>query len=298
MRIDKYLAEQYVELSRSKIQKLIKEGRVLVNKEKVKVSYEVLEQDKVEVFQVEEADRTIFSEDTPVEILLEEKDYLVLNKPAGMVVHPSETGHFSGTLVNAMFDKIEKGVGESFRPGVVHRLDQDTSGLIVLAKTQKGYEHFVEQFKKRKVKKIYLALAKGLMEFKSGKIDSPIARSLNQRKKMAVINSGKSAVTIYKVVAEFEIKKDTFVSLVEVNLETGRTHQIRVHMAAIGHPVVGDNVYGVGSFNRTFKNTFELDRQFLHAYVLEFVDPGGKKQKIKAPLSKELQNVLDELEAL
>jgi 23S rRNA pseudouridine1911/1915/1917 synthase len=292
IRVDKYLAAKKPEYSRSKIQKMIKTGEVLVNGGKVKASKVLNEGDDIKINEEAEVEQKIEKEDLPVDILLEEKDYLVIDKPAGMVVHPSDTGHFKGTVVNAMMGKVKKGVGEDFRPGIVHRIDKDTSGALIVARTQEGYEYFVEQFKKRKIRKIYKALVKGILLHKEGIIDSPISRDVKSRKKMGLVSEkdGKSAISRYKVVQEFENQ-----SLLEVEIETGRTHQIRVHMSAIDHPVIGDNTYGAGSYNRKFKEKFGLRRQFLHAERLEFIDVYGKKKKIVVDLPKDLKNVLAKL---
>ncbi|NIA01928.1 MAG: RluA family pseudouridine synthase [Nitrospirae bacterium] len=292
IRLDKFLVIEKLEFSRSKIQKMIKNGDVLVNGKTAKVSRFLNKGDKVEIIVGKQEKREIQKEDIEIEILFEGKDYLVIDKPAGIVVHPSETGHSKGTVVNALLDKVDKGVGEEFRPGIVHRLDKDTSGALIVAKTKEGYKYFVEQFKKRKVKKEYLALVKGILIHKEGIIDSPISRDVKSRKKMGLASEkeGKRAVSKYKVKEEFDD-----LSLVEVEIETGRTHQIRVHMAAIDHPVVGDNTYGVGSYNRRFKEKYGLRRQFLHAERLEFKDLEGKKKKIVVDLPEDLKNVLSKL---
>ncbi|MFH1533596.1 MAG: RluA family pseudouridine synthase [Nitrospirota bacterium] len=292
IRLDRYLSIEMSELSRSKIQKMIKDGIVLVNGESAKSSYNLKEGDNVEVRSNVVAVQSIQKENIEIKILFEDENYMVIDKPAGIVVHPSETGHRKGTVVNALLDKIEKGVGEDFRPGIVHRLDKDTSGALIVAKTKMGYDHFVEQFKKRKVKKEYLALVKGILIHKVGIIDSPISRDVKSRKKMGLVSEkeGKRAISKYEVKEEFDD-----LSLVEVEIETGRTHQIRVHMAAIDHPVIGDNTYGVGSYNRRFKEKYGLKRQFLHAEKLEFKDLEGKKKKIVVDLPKDLRNVLSKL---
>lgn len=292
IRLDKFLVLEKPELSRSKIQKMIKDGDVLVNGKTTKVGHFLSKGDELEVITRKQESRKIQKEDIDLEILFEDKDYLVIDKPAGIVVHPSETGYSKGTVANALLDKVDEGVGEEFRPGIVHRLDKDTSGALIVAKTKEGYTHFVEQFKKRKVKKEYLALVKGILIHKEGIIDSPISRDVKSRKKMGLVSEkeGKRAVSKYKVKEEFDD-----LSLVEVEIETGRTHQIRVHMSAIDHPVVCDNTYGIGSYNRRFKEKYGLRRQFLHAERLEFKDLEGKKKKIVVDLPEELKNVLSKL---
>lgn len=297
MRIDKYLALRMPDVSRSRLQKMIRDGSVLVNGVRVKASYVLKEGDDVDVREVVDDVSRVEKQDIDLRILYECKDFMVIDKPAGVVVHPGESGHTKGTVVNALLDKIDEDVGEVGRPGIVHRLDKDTSGVLIVAKTKRGYKHFVEQFKGRKVRKVYLALVKGELEHKEGVIDSPISRNVRNRKKMGLVSEreGKRAVSRYKIVKEYEIDKGSFVSLVEVQIETGRTHQIRVHMAGIGHPVIGDNAYGTESFNRRFKEKFGLKRQFLHAEELEFVDLDGKKKKIASDLPKDLDNVLTKL---
>lgn len=292
IRLDRYLSVEMSELSRSKIQKMIKDGIVLVNGKSAKSSYNLKEGDNVEVKSNVVTVHDIRKENIKIEILFEDKNYMVIDKPAGIVVHPSETGHRKGTVVNALLDKIDKGVGETFRPGIVHRLDKDTSGALIVAKTKMGYDHFVEQFKKRQVKKEYLALVKGILVHKVGIIDSPISRDVKNRKKMGLVSEkeGRNAISKYVVKEEFDD-----LSFVEVEIETGRTHQIRVHMAAIDHPVIGDNTYGVGSYNRRFKEKYGLKRQFLHAEKLEFKDLEGKKKKIVVDLPEDLKNVLSKL---
>ncbi len=231
-----------------------------------------------------------------IKILHEEEDYLIINKPCGVIVHPSRTTDIKGTVVEGLMNKmdkelIEKFQGEEvdFRPGIVHRLDKDTSGVMIVARTQRGYEYFVDQFKTRKVKKVYLAMVKGKLEHKEGIIDSPIARSFRDRKKMDVASDGKEAVTSYKVVEEFDLG-DTAVSLLEVLPKTGRTHQIRVHMKAIGHHIVGDRVYGVDTLNKMVESEFGLKRQFLHAWKISF---DGKEYGAEFPADLEafLRNI-------
>ncbi|MFH1218723.1 MAG: RluA family pseudouridine synthase [Candidatus Peregrinibacteria bacterium] len=232
-----------------------------------------------------------------MKILLEKKDYMIVDKPYGMVVHISRTTSDEATLVDVLAGKVGKGVGEKGREGIVHRLDKTTSGVMVVARTQKGYEYFVDLFKGRKIKKIYFALVKGILEHKEGIIDSPISRSFRDRKKMDVVaeGTGKNAVTDYKVLEEFDLWNGAYASFLEVGLRTGRTHQIRVHMKAIGHNVIGDDKYGVHSFNKRFSELYGLERQFLHAFRLEFKDLEGEKVKIDAELPLGLSEVLEKL---
>lgn len=233
-----------------------------------------------------------------IETIYEDKDCLVINKPAGMVVHADENGrNFEESVVEAVLSKLnfpEPGL----RPGIVHRLDKDTSGILLIAKHGKALEFFKQQFKDRRVEKIYLALVKGKLAHKEAVIDSPITRSKLNRKKMAVSSekSGRNAITEYKVVREFEPAKGKFASLLEIKLKTGRTHQIRVHMNAIRHPVVGDTVYGDRNFNKFFKDKFGLNRQFLHAEKLGFNSfAGNKKLHFTVELSNQLKKILNSL---
>jgi len=299
IRLDKFLTSKFADFSRTKIQGMIKSGTVRVNGSKSKSSYTLNKFDLVEVDKVLDAVvDDIEYEDIDLPIIYEDKEVLVVSKPFGMVVHPSDTGSKQGTVVNAVLNKLKKGVGQEGRPGIVHRLDKDTSGVLVVAKTSQAYNHLVSQFKLREVGKKYVALVKGKLDYKKGKIDSPISRDLKSRKKMAVASrtEGKEAITFYEVLEEFEFTKGKHVSLVEVEIKTGRTHQIRVHMAAIGYPVVGDNVYGVSSFNRSFCESFDLKRHFLHAKKLSIVLPGKKKKsEFSAPLPLDLKVVLNEL---
>lgn len=295
MRLDKFLSKE-MNISRARARKLIDDAVVFVNGAAMKASYSLKEGDKVLVNEVDEAVEVFGGEDIDLDIRYECDDFLVINKPAGMVVHPGEGGeHMSGTVANAVVKYVEEGVGSDLRPGIVHRLDKETSGLMIIARTVEAYEYFVGLFKKREVKKTYLAFVKGKMEHAEGIIDSPIGRDVKSRKKMGLTGDGKSAITRYAVREVYAVDAKRNFSLLEVNIETGRTHQIRVHMAAIDHAIVGDGVYGVREVNKWFREDLSLTRQFLHAYELEFKDLQGIMRKIKAPLAEELQSVLDEL---
>lgn len=235
-----------------------------------------------------------------LEIIYEDKDFLVINKSPGVSVHKGEGDVKSPTIADLLSNKIQKGVGQEGRNGIVHRLDKDTSGVMIVARTGKAYDYFVEAFKKHDVKKTYLALVKGILEHKEAFIDSPISRSRVDRKKMDVSAEfeGKKALSGYKVVSEFEFSKDIKISLLEIEIMTGRTHQIRVHMKAIKHPVIGDSVYGDSKFNQIFASNFGLERQFLHAWKISFKDiDSGKTVKFKADLPKDLSDVLKGLKA-
>lgn len=224
-----------------------------------------------------------------MEILYEDSGCFVVNKPAGVVVHPGEGGmHRGETVVDIFAKKIGKGVGAPGRPGVVHRLDKNTSGVLVIAKNEAAYHDLVAQFKEHAIEKIYWGLVRGKMENDEAIIDSPIARSYKDRKKMGVSRMGKEAITEYKVLKCYD-----GVSLLEIKIKTGRTHQIRVHMAAIGHPIVGDKEYGDKQLNREFEGKFGLERQFLHAAILKFKSPvSGKAVRVQSDLPVILKKIL------
>lgn len=282
-RIDKYIAEKQ-ELSRVAVQRLIEEGNILVNGKKAKPSYAVQVGDEV-IIQMPEAKETdLKPQDIPLDIIYEDSDIIVVNKAKGMVVHPA-VGNPDGTLVNAIMAHCKgnlSGIGGELRPGIVHRLDKDTSGLLIIAKNDKAHLAMSEQIQNRQVKKTYLALVKGIVPENEATIKMPIGRSTKDRKKMAVTPKGKEAITHFKVLERFE--KYTYL---EVNIETGRTHQIRVHMAEIGHPVVGDMVYSNG------KNEFNIEGQMLHAYKLEFKHPITEREMcLEASLPEYFKNIL------
>ena len=227
-------------------------------------------------------------QDIPIDVIYEDKDIIVVNKPKGMVVHPAN-GNPDGTLVNAILAKCKdslSGIGGEIRPGIVHRLDKDTSGLLIIAKNDQAHINMSKQIQDRKVIKKYIALVKGVIGENTATIDMPIARSTKDRKKMAVDPKGKEAITHYKVLQRYD--KYT---LLEIKIDTGRTHQIRVHMSYIGHPVVGDMQYSNG------KNEFGIEGQMLHSKYLEFDHPiTGKRLKLEAPLPEYFEQVLNELE--
>ena len=283
-RIDKTLPNLDKNLTRVMAQKLIEQGNVKVNGKNVKTSYKLNENDKVEVEIPEVKEVSIEAQDIPVEVLYEDNDIIVVNKPKGLVVHPAN-GNPDGTLVNALM-KICKGtlsgIGGEIRPGIVHRLDKDTSGVLIVAKNDKAHLALCEQIKNREVKKTYLALTRGIIKENEATINMPIGRSTTDRKKMAVVKTGKEAITHFKVLERF--KENT---LLEINLETGRTHQIRVHLSQIGYPIVGDMVYSNG------KNKFGVQGQMLHAWKIKFMHPiTGKEMKIEAPLPPYFKDVL------
>ena len=287
-RLDSFVCEVCEKISRSLAQKLIDEERIKVNDASSKSSYKVKEKDVI--FIPEDATKTsskeLKAEDIPIEIIYEDEDILVVNKPKGMVVHPG-SGVEDGTLVNAILGKHELSEGsEDFRPGIIHRLDKDTTGALVIAKNNYAHEKIAEQIKNRETKKVYVALVKGIIKEEKGVIDMPIGRSTTDRKKMAVIKTGKNAYTEFKVLKRFE----EGYTLVEVNLKTGRTHQIRVHMAQIGHPVVGDSTYSSG------KNPFGVTSQMLHSHILGFTHPTKNEyMEFEAPIPDYFNKVVKSL---
>jgi len=285
-RLDKHLAQELADFSRAALQKLIAEGRVLVNGAPSKASYRVAQGDEITAILARPAAAQPVAEPLTLDILYEDADVLVVNKPAGLVVHPG-AGQSHGTLVNALLNyRPELALQEGDRPGIVHRLDRDTSGLLLVAKHEEARQQLQGQFKRRQVKKVYLALVEGRLEPAQGVIEAPIGRDPAHRKRMAVVSAGgRPARTAYQV----RDHADPFTFL-EAYPETGRTHQIRVHLAAIGLPVVGDRVYG-GK-----KQRLGLHRQFLHAWRLTFTLPGtGERATFSASLPDDLAQALGEL---
>ena len=284
MRIDKAISEKDKELSRVAIQRMIDNENIKVNGKKVKASYKLNKDDKVTIEKEEKKETEIKAEDIPLDIIYEDNDIIVINKAKGMVVHPGN-GNSDGTLVNAIMNVCKdslSGIGGEIRPGIVHRIDKDTTGLLIVAKNDKAHINVSDQIKNHEVVKTYIALVRGVIKNNEGTIDMPIARSTNDRTKMAVSKSGKNAITHFKVLKRF--KEYT---LLEINIETGRTHQIRVHMSQIGYPVVGDYIYSNG------KNPFGVKGQMLHSQKLEFMHPTtNKKMILEAPLPEEFERVL------
>lgn len=299
-RLDQFVVAQAGDASRVEVQRWIKEGRVQVNGRPAKASARLAAGDRVALTRPPRIETQIQPEQTALEVLYEDADLLVINKPAGMVVHPAP-GHTSGTLVNALLgrDPGLAAVGGPARAGIVHRLDRETSGLMLVAKTPAAFSHLQRQFKTRRVEKTYLALVEGIPDVLEGKVDAPIARDPAMRQRMAVLSpnrGGKRALSGFRVLASYlsAMSQQRFeFTLLEVDLFTGRTHQIRVHMAFIKHPVVGDRIYG------RRKQRIPSPRQFLHAHRLAFTQPGsGEHIEIVSPLPADLQAVLDQLQPL
>ena len=288
MRLDKVVTLLDESLTRAAVQRMISEENILVNGKVEKSSYKVQIGDKIKVRKEEPKDATMKAESIPLDVIYEDNDILIVNKEKGMVVHPGN-GNPSGTLANAVLARCKdslSGIGGEIRPGIVHRLDKDTSGIIIVAKNDKSHLDISKQIKDHTVKKTYVALVRGRIKENEATIDMPIGRSNKDRKKMAVTKNGKNAVTHFKVLKRY--KDYTYI---EVNIETGRTHQIRVHMAEIGYPVVGDLVYSNG------KNPFGVEGQMLHAKKIEFNHPTTKKRvEFEAKLPEYFVEVLEKLD--
>lgn len=296
-RLDSFLAAHIEGWSRARLQRLIEDADVLVNGQAAKSSYKLHPNDQIEVELTPPPSTAFAPEDIPLDIVFEDDDLIIVNKPAGMVVHPA-TGAESGTLANALafhFAQLSNTAGAA-RPGIVHRLDKGTSGLLVVAKTESAHEHLSDQFRAREVFKSYLALVHGQLEKKSGEIDQPIARDPSNRVRMAIVRGGRPSISIYRVRRRF----DRF-TLLDVELKTWRTHQIRVHLGWLKHPVVGDKVYG-GGRDKTVMDApiraqiASLGRQFLHAEQLGFRHPRtGEQVRFIAQLPPDLQQLLNQL---
>lgn len=287
-RLDSYISKSNLDLSRSMVQKLIKENRVFVNGKNEKESYKIKVNDNITIQIEDPKSSKLEAQDIPLNIIYEDNDIIVINKPKGMVVHPGN-GNPDNTLVNAVLAHCKgslSGIGGEIRPGIVHRIDKDTSGLIIVAKNDKSHINLSEQIKNHEVTKIYTALVKGNISEDEATIDMPIGRDKKDRKKMSVTRDGKEAVSHIKVV-----KRYGNYTLIRVKIDTGRTHQIRVHMAKIGHPVVGDEVYSSG------KNEFGVKGQMLHSTILKFKHPiSGKEIMLEAPLPQYFEDVLNKLD--
>ena len=288
-RLDRFLTEKFKDMSRSFIQKQIKDGLVKVNGKAVKSSYKLQSGDKVQMSICEPKDIAIVPENIPLDIIYEDSDIILINKPKQMVVHPAP-GHYSGTLVNALMyhcgDELS-GINGCMRPGIVHRIDMDTTGSLVVCKNDKAHQSLSEQLKEHSIRRIYVAIVHGNIKEDSGTVNAPIGRHPTDRKKMSThCKNGRNAITHYKVLERFGDY-----TYIQCELETGRTHQIRVHMASIGHPLVGDEVYGPKKC--PFKG---LQGQTLHARTLGIIHPStGEYLEVNAPLPEYFVDLLDRL---
>ena len=283
-RLDIYIAEKCDDLSSSEIQRLISNRKVLLDGLQSKASNKVVKGQTIKVFPSLEVRSSHMPQEIPLEVIFDDPDVVVVNKPHGLVVHPGP-GHPDTTLVNAVLSMLDQSESDfqSNRPGIVHRLDKDTSGLIIIAKNNKAHEFISEQIKSRDIKKRYIALVHGIPKASQAFIEAPIGRHPNLRKKMAIISNGKVAKTFYRILEAFDD-----CALLEIDLITGRTHQVRVHLASIGHPVVSDDLYG--------SNMDILGRQFLHASMLEFKLPrNGDLVKLNCDLPSDLNLFLDKI---
>lgn len=287
-RLDKVVSNLEQNISREAIQRMVKTGKILVNGKQEKASYKTTVGDVITLEEEIPKKIELKPQEMPLDIIYEDEDMLVINKEKGIVVHPGN-GNPDGTLANAVMAKCKgslSGIGGKIRPGIVHRIDKDTSGLIIVAKNDTAHLNLSKQIQDRKVKKTYIALVRGVIKENEATINMPIGRSSKDRKKMAVTKDGKEAITHFKV-----LKRYNGFTLLEVKIETGRTHQIRVHLSEIGYPVVGDEVYSNG------KNPFGVKGQMLHAEKLELKHPRtGKDLTFEAPVPKYFENIINQLE--
>ena len=288
-RIDSFIPLVQGDISRSMVQKLIEQKNIKVNGKDTKHSYKLKLNDEIEITIPEAKEINLKAQDIPLNVIYEDNDIIVINKPKGMVVHPAN-GNPDRTLVNAVMNLCKNslsGIGGEIRPGIVHRLDKDTSGAIIVAKNDKAHINLSQQLKNHEVKKTYLALVRGIIKENEATINMPIARSKKDRKKMDVDKEGKEAITHFKVLGRYKNKY----TLLQINLETGRTHQIRVHLSHIGYPIIGDEVYSNG------KNEWNVSGQCLHAWKLEFNHPvTGEKISLEAEIPEYFKNIIKELE--
>lgn len=288
-RIDSFIPLVKKEISRSMVQKLIEQRNIKVNGKDTKHSYKLKLNDEIEITIPQAKEIDLKAQDIPLNVIYEDNDIIVINKPKGMVVHPAN-GNPDGTLVNAVMNLCKdslSGIGGEIRPGIVHRLDKDTSGAIIVAKNDKAHIALSEQLKNHEVKKTYIALVRGIIKENEATINMPIARSKKDRKKMDVDKDGKEAITHFKVLGKYKNKY----TLLQINLETGRTHQIRVHLSHIGYPIIGDEVYSNG------KNEWNVSGQCLHAWKLEFKHPiTGKEISLEAEIPEYFKKIIKELE--
>lgn len=286
-RIDVLISEEFESISRSYAKRLIEEGNVLVNSEAVKSNYKTKEGDVISVTEEEPSPIEAEPEDIPINVVYEDEDVLVVNKPRGMVVHPA-VGNERGTLVNAALfhcGNTLSGINGKFRPGIVHRIDKDTTGLLVIAKNDEAHKCLTEQLSDRSLSRVYYTLVNGNVKEDEGSIEAPIGRNPKDRKQMAIVKDGRYALTHFFVEERFS----TY-TLLKCKLATGRTHQIRVHMKHIGHSVVGDKTYGIKN------ERFALEGQLLHAGEISFIHPrSGEKVTFSCPIPEDFSHVLDVL---
>lgn len=287
-RIDKFLSDMLSSYSRSYIQKLISDGMVLVNHKNIKSNYRLDEDDLLKIMIPLPKELEILPEDIPLDIVYEDDDVILVNKPKGMVVHPAN-GHYSGTLVNALLHHCKgnlSGINGILRPGIVHRIDMDTTGILIVCKNDAAHASLSEQLKEHSITRYYYAICHNRFSEETGTINAPIGRHPTQRKKMAInYKNGKEAITHYEVLENF-----SGYSFIRCKLETGRTHQIRVHMASISHPLLGDELYC------NVKSSYNLQGQTLHAGVLGFIHPtSGEYMEFQAPLPEYFENLLKKL---
>ncbi len=290
-RLDVFLSEKIKDATRSYIKTLIDDGKITVNLAKVKAGYKLKIGDSIDVEIVEKKPENIVAEDIPLDIVYEDDDIIIVNKPKGMVVHPAN-GNYTGTMVNSLMNSHKdnlSSINGVIRPGIVHRIDKDTSGILVVAKNDNAHKKLSEQFKVHSIKRKYIALVKGIIKEDKLTIDRPIGRSIKDRKKMAVTEkNSRRAITHISVLKRFYSSN---VTLIEAELETGRTHQIRVHMAYLHHPLVGDEVYGKKD------SKFKVNGQMLHAKYLGFIHPtSGKFVEFDSPLPEYFSSILMSLE--
>lgn len=287
IRIDVFLSKRIEDMSRSHIQKLVDENNIWVNNKNIKSNYKIRCGDIIKVVIPEPVKLDLIPEDIDIDILYEDEDIAVVNKPQGMVVHPA-AGNYTGTLVNALLKRCSNlsSINGVIRPGIVHRIDKDTSGVLVIAKNDNSHKHLAEQIKNHSVRRIYIAIVEGIIKSDEGTVNEPLGRHPVERKKMAVVSrNGRKAITHYRVLERY--RENT---LIEARLETGRTHQIRVHMAYIGHPLVGDPVYGYK------RQKFKLAGQALHAKTLGFIHPRtGRYMEFTAPLPDYFESLIKKL---
>lgn len=291
-RLDTYISSRSG-LSRSYVQWLLREGLILVNSHPEKASYKIREGDLIEITIPDKPGSTLIPEDISLQVIYEDSHIIVVNKPQGMVVYPS-AGHPAGTLLNALISRCERlsFLGGPLRPGVVHRLDKDTSGIMILAKDDTAYINLGKQFRERSIEKHYIAFLYGTLRKDHGEIKTPVGRSISDRKRMSTkTRKGREAITSFRV-----RRRLNSATLVDVRLITGRTHQIRVHFASIGHPVLGDKTYGKKTTIRLAQKTINFPRQMLHACSLKFNHPiDGRSLEFTAPMPEDMEKAMEEL---